>query len=104
MFVSSVIPLAIRTHGDLGYYGMMANIYSKVRKNFIPDYVYKASKVDNTATSYLYFDLHNFIQATYTSTIDEDQGKNCFWNFLLKSSLFGPFNLNHSEINRPLAK
>jgi len=47
--------------------------------------------VDNRPINYLYFDLKNYLQEPFTSPWDDDKGRQYFWNYLLKSSLFGEF-------------
>jgi hypothetical protein len=49
-------------------------------------------KVENNPANYLYFDSKIFITEPYTSAWDDKLGRQYFWNFLLKSSLFGEFS------------
>jgi hypothetical protein len=45
--------------------------------------------VGNRAENYLWFDLRTFVNAAFTSAWDDDKGRQYFWNYLLKTSLFG---------------
>jgi len=53
-------------------------------------------KVQNTAGNYLYLDLKEYLLEPYTSTWVDKGGRQYFWNFALKSSLFGEFRLWNS--------
>ena len=50
-------------------------------------------KVQNEAFNYLYFDLRNFLEYPFTSGWDSAMGRDFFWNFLLKSSMFGEWSM-----------
>ena len=45
-------------------------------------------KVKNTLGSYLYFDLRDYLLLPYTSGWQDEGGRQYFWNYLLKSSLY----------------
>ena len=50
-------------------------------------------KVPNEAFNYLYFDLRNFLEFPFTSGWDSAMGRDFFWNFMLKSSMFGEWSV-----------
>ncbi|HEY8087925.1 MAG TPA: hypothetical protein VIF09_08770 [Polyangiaceae bacterium] len=45
--------------------------------------------VGNRAENYLWFDLRTYVTQAFTSAWDEDKGRQYFWNYLLKTGLFG---------------
>ena len=49
--------------------------------------------VGNGPENYLIFDLKTFLLQPYTSPFDDAMGRQYFWNYLLKTSLFGEFRL-----------
>ena len=49
--------------------------------------------VQNEAFNYLYFDLRNFLEYPFTSGWDSAMGRDFFWNFMLKSSMFGEWSM-----------
>ncbi|KKT51255.1 MAG: hypothetical protein UW64_C0008G0013 [Microgenomates group bacterium GW2011_GWC1_44_37] len=48
--------------------------------------------VTNTANNLLFLDINSYLTHPFTSTWSDDSGRQSFWNFLLKSSLFGEFS------------
>lgn len=48
--------------------------------------------VGNHAKNYLWFDAPNFLTHPFTSAWDDSSGRQWFWNYLLKTSLFGEFD------------
>lgn len=59
--------------------------------------------VGNEAFNYLYFDLQSFITHPYTSAWNNEWGRNFFWNYAFKTSLFGEFEILNTELGRSLA-
>jgi hypothetical protein len=51
--------------------------------------------VGNRVYNYLWFDAKTFVTQPFTSTLDDTKGRQFFWNFTLKSSLFGEFGFDH---------
>ncbi len=49
-------------------------------------------KVGNRAQNYLYFDLKTYINTPFVSPWKDETGRQYFWNYLLKTSLFGEFS------------
>lgn len=58
--------------------------------------------VENKPWNYLYFDLKTFLNHPFISTWTDEGGRQYFWNFLLKSSLFGEFSF-HNKFSDLLA-
>jgi len=50
-------------------------------------------RVQNEAFNYLYFDLRNFLEYPFTSGWDSAMGRDFFWNYALKSSMFGEWSM-----------
>lgn len=59
--------------------------------------------VQNGAPNYLFFDLRNFLESPYTSCWNSSMGREFFWNFILKTSLFGEWSLLPTAVGRLLA-
>lgn len=51
--------------------------------------------VGNRAYNYLWLDVKTFVTQPFTSAFDDAKGRQFFWNFTLKSSLFGEFGFDH---------
>ena len=51
----------------------------------------RALDVGNRAENYLWFDAKMFVTEPFTSAWDDAKGRQFFWNYLFKSSLFGEF-------------
>jgi len=60
-------------------------------------------KVKNTVGNYLYFDLQDFLLEPYVDPFGDKGGRQYFWNYAIKTSLFGDFKLWESDIGRALA-
>jgi len=60
-------------------------------------------KVKNTVGNYLYFDLQDFLLEPYVDPFGDNGGRQYFWNYAIKTSLFGDFKLWESDIGRALA-
>ena len=60
-------------------------------------------KVGNEAVNYMFFDLKTFLTHPFTNAWDDDLGRQYFWNYSLKTSLFGEFELVRSVLGRNLA-
>lgn len=59
--------------------------------------------VGNGPLNYLIFDLKTFLLQPYTSPFDDAMGRQYFWNYLLKTSLFGEFRLLDTALGRSMA-
>ncbi len=64
---------------------LVGNI-NKLRENIV---------VGNRAANYLWFDTKIFVTEPFTNVADDARGRQFFWNFALKSSLFGEFSFDH---------
>lgn len=51
--------------------------------------------VENGLKNYIYFDINKFIRRPFTSSWEDWGGRQYFWNYLLKTSLFGEFSFNN---------
>ncbi len=71
--------------------GLVSNAHSLNRRLF----------VDNSISSYLYFDPAIMLKHAYTSAWDNGKGREYFWNYFWQSSLFGEFG--HDLNLKPLA-
>ncbi|MCL1901573.1 MAG: hypothetical protein FWG51_04150, partial [Firmicutes bacterium] len=47
--------------------------------------------------SFVYFDAKDYFMEPYTSTWDDRGGRQYFWNFFIKSTLFGEYKVWHSK-------
>lgn len=59
--------------------------------------------VGNDFANYVYFDLESYLKNPFTSAWNDSLGRQYFWNYALKSSLFGEFNLINTHAARVLA-
>ncbi len=50
--------------------------------------------VGNHLSNFLSFDVAKFADMTFTNTVDDAKGRQSFWYYLLKTSLFGEFSFN----------
>jgi hypothetical protein len=60
-------------------------------------------KIKNTVGSYFSFDMHDYLFEPYTSTWTDKGGRQYFWNFALKTSLFGEFSIWNSPVGHTIA-
>ncbi|MDR2579455.1 MAG: hypothetical protein LBC85_00475 [Fibromonadaceae bacterium] len=60
-------------------------------------------RVQNTAGNYLYFDLRDYLFEPYTSAWTNNGGRQYFWNYALKTSLFGEFRLWNTHTGHTFA-
>jgi hypothetical protein len=51
----------------------------------------------NNPENYLFFDLKSFVSSPFLSMSEDYTGRQYFWNYLLKSSLFGQFSLKSTS-------
>jgi hypothetical protein len=54
--------------------------------------------VGNRAENYLWFDLGTFVTQAFTSPGDDAKGRQFFWNYALKTGLFGEFTFDHPAL------
>jgi len=59
--------------------------------------------VKNNIGNYLYFDMQDYLLEPYASTWIDKGGRQYFWNFALKTSLFGEFRFWDAPIGRVVA-
>ena len=60
-------------------------------------------RVNNMAGNYLYFDLQDYLLSSYTSPWTDKGGRQYYWNYALKTSLFGELRLWNSPIGHTIA-
>ncbi len=87
VFVSLVV-IKIFSNGEL-----VANINS----------LHSSLKVENEAKNFLYFDMKSFLTEPYTNGWVDGQGREYFFNYAFKSSLFGEWKLVDTVSGRMLA-
>lgn len=87
VFVSLVV-IKIFSNGEL-----VANINS----------LHSSLKVENEAKNFLYFDMKSFLTEPYTNGWVDGQGREYFFNYAFKSSLFGEWKLVDTAVGRTLA-
>lgn len=59
--------------------------------------------VGNKPGNYLFFDVRNFLTQPYTDPFNDEMGRQYFWNYLAKTSLFGEFSLLTTALGEWLA-
>lgn len=60
-------------------------------------------KVGNDAKNFIYFDLKSFLTEPYTNGWADGQGREYFFNYAFKSSLFGEWTLVDTAIGKTMA-
>ncbi len=60
-------------------------------------------RVNNTAGNYLYFDIRDYLLNPYTSPWTDEGGRQYYWNYALKTSLFGELRPLNSPIGYTMA-
>lgn len=60
-------------------------------------------RVGNDPANYLFFDVRDFIVNPYASAWDDAGGRQYFWNYLFKTSLFGEFKILATQVGLWLA-
>ena len=102
--LSALILKSIRTHRYvfflslcifcIGFIGWVANAKLRQSPNLIVGNIGVLNsnlRVDNTGANFLTFDIASFLTEPFTATWVDRGGRQFFWNFFLKSSLFGEF-------------
>lgn len=59
--------------------------------------------VGNEVGNYVYFDMEKFLTSPYTSPWHDEMGRQYFWNYAVKTSLFGEFKLLETPAGKILA-
>jgi len=59
-----------------------------------------ALNVKTSLGSFIYFDAKDYFMETYTSTWTDAGGRQYFWNFFIKSTLFGEYSVWKSNAGR----
>jgi len=86
-------------------YKFIENIIENKKISFIgnTDNMSNSLKVGNEPGNYIYFDIKDFLTEPYASPWNDSGGRQYFWNYSLKTSLFGEFKVWDSSIGRALA-
>ena len=90
---SEVVAFAVLVFTVVGYFihmklsggGLVANA----------DGLHGGLKVGNGALNFLYFDLQQWLAQPFVNAWDDELGRQYFWNYMMKTSLFGEFVLLH---------
>lgn len=99
-FLITILGLSVIYYKNFFYFekkGEMAqnrDFFARTVKN---DSLNGALKVDNNISNYLWFDIGMHNKKVFTSSWIDDGGRQYFWNYLLKTSLFGEFDTNHYD-------
>lgn len=59
--------------------------------------------ISNVPGNFLYFDVKTFLTNPYIDPWHDELGRQYFWNYLTKTSLFGEFTLLNSELGKWMA-
>jgi hypothetical protein len=59
--------------------------------------------VNTSLGSFVYFDIKDYFMEPYTSTWSDKGGRQYFWNFFIKSTLFGEYAVWNSNAGKVLA-
>jgi hypothetical protein len=62
-----------------------------------------ALSVNTALGSFIYFDAKDYFMTPYTGTYTDKGGRQYFWNFFLKSTLFGEYKVWDSKVGNSLA-
>ena len=62
----------------------------------------KELEVGNEIKNFINFDTYTFAYKPYTNAYDDNLGRQYFWNYLFKTSLFGEFSFNRITNNNTL--
>jgi len=60
-------------------------------------------KVNTSFGSFVYFDMKDYLMEPYTSTWSDRGGRQYFWNFFIKSTMFGEYSVWNSNAGKILA-
>ena len=99
-FLVSVLGLSVISYKNFFYFekeGELAqnrSFFSRTVKN---DSLNDALRVGNNISNYIWFDIGMFNKKVFTSSWVDGGGRQFFWNYLLKTSLFGEFDTDHYD-------
>ena len=87
------------------HHKMVVNLFVNKNLNLVdniggmPDFL----KVENKAGNYLYFDLKDYLLTPYADPYNDKGGRHYFWNYALKTSLFGEYKQWNSPVGHIFA-
>jgi len=89
----------------LSSHRMIVDVYEGKHTKLVPNIggLPDGLKVKGTLGSYLYFDLKEHLIEPYVDPFNDIGGRQYFWNYAIKTSLFGDFKLWTSNIGNALA-
>lgn len=99
-FLISVLGLATISYKNFFYFekkGELTQNRSFFTRTVKNDSLNGALKVGNKISNYIWFDVGMFNKKVFTSSWVDDGGRQYFWNYLLKTSLFGEFDTDHYD-------
>ncbi|MCL2259768.1 MAG: hypothetical protein FWC15_00265 [Fibromonadales bacterium] len=101
--LASVLIVALSI--GLSHHKMVVNLFVNKNLNLVdniggmPDFL----KVENKAGNYLYFDLKDYLLTPYADPYNDKGGRHYFWNYALKTSLFGEYKQWDSPVGHIFA-
>lgn len=99
-FIVAVLGLSAISYKNFFYFEKKGELkqnrdfFARTVKN---DSLNSALKVNNNISNYLWFDAEMFNKKVFTSSWIDDGGRQYFWNYLLKTSLFGEFDTDNYD-------
>jgi hypothetical protein len=79
----------------------LVDMHSGKRSNLLMGNVHDLQNnllVGDRAQNFLWFDTKTFVNEAFMSPLDDAKGRQFFWNYTLKSSLFGEFSFAHPQL------
>jgi len=79
----------------------VADMSSGKRQNLLMGNVHSLQAnlvVGDQAQNFLWFDAKAFVTHAFMSPVDDAMGRQFFWNYALKTSLFGEFSFDHPRL------
>lgn len=86
--------------------GLACYIFQSFRRGgiFLPAWLLSPSMyVGNSWKQYLFLDTASYFRSPFVSSIRPGSGREYFWNYVLKSSMFGDYDWFHKPVERILA-
>lgn len=99
-FIVAVLGLSAISYKNFFYFEKKGELkqnrdfFARTVKNYSLN---SALKVNNNISNYLWFDAEMFNKKVFTSSWIDDGGRQYFWNYLLKTSLFGEFDTDNYD-------
>jgi hypothetical protein len=84
-------------------YRIISDFFRDVTPSLAVVNVNPALNVKTSLGSFIYFDAKDYFTEAYTSTWTDSGGRQYFWNFFIKSTLFGEYSVWNSNAGRIFA-